>query len=672
MSLVITKRPETYELGVQLQYRSSFNALGSVVFTTNTHAFTFSGSERIYIESDKEEYNGYWEPVNTGSTTTFKIKNVATGLEVVYTGNTSYAKIWKCVLSNLSKWNAVGNPIVYKAIRRDFVFNQINNVGSAQIQFNSINVSASFVVGDTIWVESNNGVYSTQATVTGSVFSAPNTLVTLNTTYTSVAPGGYVNLTSKRLNYKVMVSVFSGGVNLGTLRVSPDKKGNLLFDVSRILWSTLSPEFKDDLNYNNLGSDTYSQKSFAVKYQETWIGGSETEVDDTSNIYYCIYGAKQIGDLYGGGLPDYTFNTAGVEMLSNGTFTGSLTGWSNFGTGIDWVHNANTARVNGTGSSKNLTQLGLTFKQGKLYIISVSYETGNPSVSIIFSLSDGTNRQTILISSTALEVNTNTFFVVANNNYDRFELSGTSNNYLYVNTVSCVDTTTSSKFLTKFENLKMWRGFPFTLSAIWGPNSGNSVYRVAFFIGVNRRTVQDGDTTDKDDTMSRLIVNNVGSGIFESDTSLMVYGFSVSNGIISEIKKIQIENPCKNPLLLYWRNSLGGDSWWMFDINQDYSTLVSDGKNKRVYVLTAENITLNEWESLNELNSSGETYNESITILSSAIKKTNSTVGSQVYAVDKDGNLTGVTVIPSENTTRTRQQKHTFTLKIEYPEILTT
>jgi len=673
MSLIITQRPTWNVIGERLTFQGSFSSAGIAAFTTNTHGFAYGGTERVYIECDVPEYSGYFRPTSTGSGTTFRIQRISESIDVPFVRNVSYAKIYKLDTTQSSSWNQVGNPVLYKATRKDYNITAVaNSAGALQITVNTNLTTLTtaqggpVVVGGTLWVSTDNGTYNAAYTVV-SVTNAANSVVVFSAgTYVSAATTGYINLI-QRLNYKVQVGVYTPSL-LGTIQVSPNTKGELIIDISRILWSELKPDILDDLVYNNLGADQYAWGEFGIKHKETWIGSAETEVDDTANEYFSLYGANQIGD-YNGGLADYTLQKAGTEILTNGGFTGSLTGWSNFLSGNDWLYNANTARVSLAGATKALTQLSLTFTQGKLYIITVNYELGTGPVSLYFALSNGTTRQETLISDTAVSTNTRAFFIRANNNYDRIEIYGSATDYMFVNTISSINTDGASKFLTLFDEPKIWRGYPFTLSAIWGSAAGSSVFRNVFYVGDSVRTTQDGDTTDKSNQLTRLILDNVGTGIDDTDTHVMVFGFSVANGIISEVKDIYIENPCDNPVYLMWRNSKGGDACWMFQINQEYSFVYDDGVKKKRYVLFADNLTLNQWEGINDLNRPSEIYQTNIIELSTSVKGTSGQIGTLAQIVDTGGNRTNVVVIPTEQTTNTKQVKHTINITIELPQI---
>lgn len=151
---------------------------------------------------------------------------------------------------------------------------------------------------------------------------------------------------------------------------------------------------------------------------------------------------------------------------------------------------------------------------------------------------------------------------------------------------------------------------------------------------------------------------------------MSVFYFDISVPVaVSEVKNIRIVDACANPVLIYFRNSLGGDTFWMFNHSQDeqYTTNIKRAKRKLLY---AEHLSLNEWEALNDLNNLNAVYGENITDIREA-NKTSKLIGQQMYGIDVDGEKTGVITIPTTNTTPTRSTTHRFEMEIEYPEYFT-
>jgi hypothetical protein len=136
----------------------------------------------------------------------------------------------------------------------------------------------------------------------------------------------------------------------------------------------------------------------------------------------------------------------------------------------------------------------------------------------------------------------------------------------------------------------------------------------------------------------------------------------------TETLTFDVEDACDNPVLLVWKNSLGGDSFWMFDHSQEAGYNLSGSKKAKRMTLFAEHLTLNQWEALNELNTLGEVYAENIIEFTSSVNKTHKRDGAQVYVLDASGNKTGVIVIPTTSVINTKDETHRIEIEIELPQ----
>jgi hypothetical protein len=165
----------------------------------------------------------------------------------------------------------------------------------------------------------------------------------------------------------------------------------------------------------------------------------------------------------------------------------------------------------------------------------------------------------------------------------------------------------------------------------------------------------------------RLSPNNALAIPSNAEYLSLVFSNTIEN--LTEIKTLRIKDPCSNPILLWWRNSLGGDAFWMFQFNQSYSYRYDNGRKAKRYVLFASNLSLNEFDAINELNTLGEVYEPAYTELTTSINKSQARIGSQVYMMDATGKKTGVIVIPTEPSTKTRFNLHKIQITIELPEI---
>ncbi len=231
------------------------------------------------------------------------------------------------------------------------------------------------------------------------------------------------------------------------------------------------------------------------------------------------------------------------------------------------------------------------------------------------------------------------------------------------------------EFLTRFDKPVMWRGFPFTLSFLWS------------ITNINRRVRQENsEGTEINDTITPLTgmentVHRTEIGTLEDDAkSLFVTlrdgdasGDVSDVAAITEELEVEVRDPCENQILLFWKNSLGGDAWWMFDESQDYEYTYPSGRKVRRMTLFADNLTTNRWDAINELNSNSEVYQSNIVdyAMDDSVDKTHYRNDNQVYIVSEEEEKVGVVVIANGQQTKTSQRKHSIEITVELPEIFT-
>lgn len=220
------------------------------------------------------------------------------------------------------------------------------------------------------------------------------------------------------------------------------------------------------------------------------------------------------------------------------------------------------------------------------------------------------------------------------------------------------DGTPKPNWLTKFDSPVMWRGYPFVLSAIIGDGvTGDQFVRV------------DGDDTAPAALSGKIIQANI-SEILSDDSPDEITATifkDASPELVNEIT-IELRDPCSNPVMLMGRNSYGGVLQWLFDETQEYEYVNTKGNKVKRMTLIADDLTVNQWESLQDFIGFGEVFKNNITEFTSSTIKTSTRIGQQVYTVDTDGNKVGVIVLPTGNRTKTHQVKHKFELDIEFPE----
>lgn len=228
-----------------------------------------------------------------------------------------------------------------------------------------------------------------------------------------------------------------------------------------------------------------------------------------------------------------------------------------------------------------------------------------------------------------------------------------------------------SQFLTKLDRPKLWDGYPFLLSALVGDLEDGIKLFVETYnaAGVYVATFDSGGfETATNSTVSYNVTEIAGS--LTSVGHLIVYLESETSEQLTDDFRIDVIQPCANPIYLLGRDSLGGCLQWMFDNSQDFSYDFADARKAERLTLYATNLTINEWECLQDFITLGTVYRNNIVEFTSDTIKTSSRIGQQIYDVDSDGNKIGVIVIPVKNKTLTKKIKHIFEMEIEYPETL--
>jgi len=452
---------------------------------------------------------------------------------------------------NTSKWNAAKNPIVYRMVRKDFAWFNLGLISGSIIQIlvtgNLTTLTTAqggpVVVGSKIWLvsESGPGVYNSLYTVTSISFFSGTTTIQADGGYTDFAATGYINL-MQRTNYRVQTGVYNAAnILLSSLAYSPDKSGNLFIDVATLLLNNLSIDNVADYVTGFITNDeTTAYVKFYIKYTEFWTSSAESETNDSANQFFVLYGARQIGELYGGNMAEY-----------------------------------------------------------------VNYENGTPA----------------------------------------------------------------SLFLTKFTRPSLWRGYPFSIHTITSENVSTISNFIGSYFRVDGSVISSFAVTKVANAGKLLRLSPNNALAIPSDASYLTIRYERTGLTLSEIKFIDIKDHCSNPIFLWWRNSLGGDAFWMFDFNQNYSYRYDNGRKAERYVLFASNLTDNEFDAISELNTLGEVYDVAYTELTTSVNKSQARIGSQVYMMDATGKKTGVIVIPTEVSTKTKFSRNKIQITIELPEI---
>lgn len=205
--------------------------------------------------------------------------------------------------SNVSRWNAAFNPVVFTYQRKDFdvlAITQDALNGNAVI---SVNTDISTVLaGDLVYI--NAGACDGVFTVTG----VSGNQLTVNTPFISTATG-FININRLRPYYQLQTQItyqdaITGKQNVINSINRPDGTGLVKADISNFLQSLLRTKDESDYTEVNFRDDNLSA-SYQVAYLEKWDGQTRESQIALPNPYYAVYAAKQLGQKYGGNLAAY-------------------------------------------------------------------------------------------------------------------------------------------------------------------------------------------------------------------------------------------------------------------------------------------------------------------------------------------------------------------------------
>lgn len=258
---------------------------------------------------------------------------------------------------------------------------------------------------------------------------------------------------------------------------------------------------------------------------------------------------------------------------------------------------------------------------------------------------------------------TNQFFAV----FGAMQIPATYGPNMYEYTCFNVLDYADAKFLTLFTKPVWWRGWPFALSAI----IDTSLTADLNLKVVADSTIYAGQQIGNSGMLVECYFGFVGPGVIDGSTSaaVSIVDFTTPTTAYSEVLTVELRDACTQPIMLMGRNRLGGVLQWLFDVKQEYDFDYGNGIKAKRLVLSTNNLTINQWEGLQDFITLGEVYRNNITEFTATTIKTSTRIGAQVYAVEQDGTKTGVIVMPTRNSTNTRKIKHQFELEIEYPEV---
>lgn len=460
--------------------------------------------------------------------------------------------------------------------------------------------------------------------------------------------------------YRMEVEIWdaTAAAKIADAKYYANSSGAVTVDVSAFLKSNMSLDLEADLTSGTVYEDVNWIKYY-IKYQEVWTASSESQVDDVANLRYAIYGGLQIG--------------------SSNDFTG-ISGTTAFLTKLDQQipFNQNTIISVLTGADKSLMLQEFTTSALNATVIDLDDNEAH----IVKINETTTNRKytevSVIGNAPATEVLTNTTFATNLNGWTAsgfvWDSGGGAGTALGEDGDSLEQTFTTLP--PGYYQIEI-QGFV-------DPTGGGQYADIEVLAG--NTIVIDGGTSELqiDWAFADRVANkftkilfipasfsNLDISVSDSSALTDVYIDTISfkkSSFVPVKKMVTFIEECQNTIVLSWRNSLGGWECYPFTYTQEYTWHYSDRKAKRL-TLYANNLTLNQWEAIQGLNTLGELYKTPITELTTSLNRTMATIGQSVYVLNSDGTKTGVNVIGQPNTVQTKQKTYSATVTIEYPEL---
>ena len=156
--------------------------------------------------------------------------------------------------------------------------------------------------------------------------------------------------------------------------------------------------------------------------------------------------------------------------------------------------------------------------------------------------------------------------------------------------------------------------------------------------------------------------------IFTNVSSSTAYIFPHSAVVLSEQLSVTLQEPC-NSKMLCWKNKLGGDACFPFDFRHVINWNYGSGKKAERLQLFAEQLTLEQWEEVQDANTIGESYGVVVPELLPTVIRTRARPDQDARLLEADGSQKGVVVIPQSVSSRTDAIKRNANLIIELPEL---
>jgi hypothetical protein len=567
------------------------------------------------------------------------------------------------LLQRPAQWNCIKAPTLYKFIREDSQISAVNNdAGMASLFVNGVDLTATgtdFVHnGDQLYVDSIlKGIY----TVTAVSFSGGGTNIKLDVLYPGATGVGWFNNHTVRANYKLSVELWDADNNKkffdDAIAYSPTPTDRINVDVQAIA-SLLTAEveffFAGALDpWMFTAGNLKKSRRFYIKYTEVWIGSGNGPADDSANTLsavYCGTKARFASDLAG-----ITGMDPWLEMFDRPKlFDGRYMSMSYYGVPVDTCIVCERYLADGT-------QLSRRVIAASQYMVSVSISRQINEMLLKISLAQ--------VAVKILSPNTSWIDIagVTTKTATRVTLSGAGSQLSKSYQPAAVPLNASIQF-DVIHNIAAPAGsrtFTWRLETSGGTVLDTETFNYTLLGGhaehISLQAI--GSAADRL-TLEMQYTSGGATSVF---VDLTIDQPLVDGAAISLVKEIDVIEKEDRRITLGWTNERGGDEFFTFKFNQSYGFTYPNNEKVTRITVYGEDLSLNEFEVINQIFSIGEVYRPAVAEFDGSQKGDKKRIGQQVYAQLVTGDLLEVIVVPSDAYTQSKQTLHRLDITFELP-----
>lgn len=335
MAVTIEKRPIGVVLGtcVSATINQDYN---SVYATVNYTSHGLSDGDYVYIQSNVENYNGFWKIEVTNANEFILIDNPY--VEWIVDADITY-----CPQITTHGWSCVHLPIVYELSNTKWPVNSVDTartISSISDDNGYVNLNLSGSLGtfeDLSFIKISNSPDSDFDGVYQIIDKLSTSNVTINLSYSSVTASGITGATIQLYysNYNIVVKVYAGLNSshvwadqkpyalVATLELIPDSDNKVKFSINEYLMD--KNMVTNNLLLATLPSNIDAWKQFYIEVAEQYdtsdgytVGTFEGAFASDQSEFegYAVNAKLPFKNIQSGYLSDYVMNNSTAKFLT--------------------------------------------------------------------------------------------------------------------------------------------------------------------------------------------------------------------------------------------------------------------------------------------------------------------------------------------------------------------